>query len=358
MSGESVKHNNNINTLRFLGALFVLWGHTFALCYGPGGGKGFITELIRPFTGYRAGLPGVGIGLFFVLSGYLVCKSYLNREKLLVYLEARILRIYPALWVNLLLVALLLGPIVTTLDLQAYFSHAQTWEYLRHNMWLYPDIFHRLPGVFDDNPRPGVNGSLWTLPIEVRMYVFVAVLGVCGVLARRIALNLVALSLVVFYLAAPEHFFLLEKLRHERFALYFLLGALFYINRQSIPLNLTGLIVLTLALVSLYLPDSRPAFFNPFYALWFAYLTLYIALHPRLKLPDLGRHGDFSYGLYLYAYPVTQIFILVLGPENPWLILPLVFVSTLLLAAASWFAIEKPALALKGRLMQRSARVA
>ncbi|MEM8561707.1 MAG: acyltransferase [Pseudomonadota bacterium] len=355
MPSTPLQHDNNINTLRFLGALFVLWGHTFALCYGPGGGKGFITTLIRPFTGYSAGLPGVGIGLFFVLSGYLVCKSYLNRNNLFVYIEARILRIYPALWVNLLLAVLVLGPLVTSLDLHEYFTHPRTWKYLTHNMWLYPDIFHRLPGVFADNPRLGVNGSLWTLPIEVRMYIIVAVLGLCGMLAQRLVFNIVAFGIVVFYLVAPDHFFLLEKLGHERFGLYFLLGALFYINRQSIPLNSAGLIVLSLVLGCLYVPDTRPSFFNPVYALWFAYLTLYVAFHPKLKLPDLGKYGDFSYGLYLYAFPITQVFILILGPEHPWLILPLVFFATLAMAVCSWYLIEKPALALKGKLLRRKA---
>jgi peptidoglycan/LPS O-acetylase OafA/YrhL len=345
--------------LRFLGAFFVLWGHTFLLCYGPGDGEGYLSELLEPFTAYRAGLPGIGVALFFVLSGYLVSRSYLNRQSLLVYLEARILRIFPALWVNLLLLTLVLGPAVTSLDLQDYFSHRHTWAYLLHNAPLFPDVIHRLPGVFLDNPRTGgINGSLWTLPVEVRMYLIVAVLGFCGVLAKRPVFNLIAAAIVIFYVVAPEHFFLLHKTRHERLGLYFLLGAVFYINAKTIPLNLTGLLLLSAALGAMYCAAAHPPGFNVVYAIWFSYLILYLSFHPRLKLPDLGKHGDFSYGLYLYAFPVTQTCILLLGADNPWLILALGFIITMLLAAFSWFAVEKPSLALKGRLVTRRGKAA
>ncbi|MDH5171504.1 MAG: acyltransferase [Gammaproteobacteria bacterium] len=354
MHGEAHLHQNNINTLRFLGAFFVLWGHTFALCYGPGGGPGPVSAWLRPVTAYHADLPGVGVAMFFVLSGYLVCKSYQNRQSLLVYAEARILRIYPAVWVNLLLLTLVLGPVLTTLDLTDYFSRKDTWAYLLHNARLFPDVAHRLPGVFTDNPQAGgVNGSLWTLPVEVRMYLVVAVLGVTRVLGHRHIFNLVAAAIVIFYAVAPEHFFLLHHPRQERLGLYFLLGAILYVNARQIPVNFAGLAVLSAALVAIYYAGVRQTPYNLAYATWFSYLVLYISFHPRLKLPDLGRHGDFSYGLYLYAFPVTQTLIFWLGPGNPWLILALGFVITLALAMCSWFAVEKPALALKGRLVGR-----
>ena len=258
-------HKNNINTLRFLGAFFVLFGHTFALCYGPRAGEDPISELIKGATAYSAGLPGVGVAMFFVLSGYLVTRSYENRHNLLLYVEARVLRIFPALWVTLLLTMLVLGPLVSTLESSAYFTHQGTWKYFWYNAKLFPDVSYRLPGVFLENPRAGgVNGSLWTLPVEVRMYAIVALLGVVGALRKRMVFNIVALLIAAWYFLLPEHFLLLHKLGHARLGLYFLLGALFYMNRDKLVLHWIGLVVLS---IGLFLSFKNPLY-NLVYAIW------------------------------------------------------------------------------------------
>lgn len=339
--------DNNINTMRFLGAFMVLWGHTFELCFGPGGGHGPFSDSLRSVAAYNAGLPGIGVAMFFILSGYLVTKSYLHRNNVLTYVESRVLRIFPALWVALLFTVLIIGPLVTKLDLQAYFSGRGTWNYLLYNARLFPDVMYRLPGVFMENPRAGgVNGSLWTLPVELRMYAIVAVLGLMGVLRERALFNIVAVILVMFFIVAPDSFFLLHKPQHERLGLYFLLGAAFYVNADLIRLRFAGVAGLGLLV---YLNFQNTAY-NLVFSLWFSYLTLYLAFHPRLRLPDLSKYGDFSYGLYLYAFPLTQLAIFWWGPENPWFIMSVTFAGAMIMAIASWFLIERPAMRLKGLL--------
>lgn len=340
-------HNNNINTLRFLGAFFVLFGHSFELCHGPGGGG--VDPISRSFMGltaYYAKLPGIGVALFFVLSGYLVTRSFDNRPSVRAYVEARILRIYPALWVTLLLTVFVLGPLVTTLELSAYFGHKGTWNYLLRNAILFPDVVYKLPGVFEQNPwAGGVNGSLWTLPVEVRMYVIVALLGVLGLLQKRDTFNLAALMIVAWYFLSPEHFVLLHDVKHVRLGIYFLFGAFLYVNRERIVYHWA---VVALSIVLLYL-NHRNAAYNALFAACFAYFILYISFHRRIRFPDLGKHGDFSYGLYLYAYPMTQVNVLLFGPDNPWFIALMAFLMSMALAVASWFLVEKPCLRLKGR---------
>lgn len=338
----------NINTLRFLGALFVLFGHTFVLCYGPGGGEDPISEWLKGVTGYHAKLPGIGVAIFFVLSGYLVTRSFESRDNLALFIEARVLRIFPALWVTLTITALVLGPLVSTMEPSEYLSHPATWKYVVYNAKLFPDVMYRLPGVFLDNPRMGgVNGSLWTLPVELRMYAFVAIMGIMGLLHRIVLFNIVALLIVVWFVMAPEYFVLLHKLNHERLGVYFLLGAFFYLNRDQITYHWTGLAALSILLII----NFKGAFYNLIYAVWFSYLVLYISFHRSIQLPDLGKYGDFSYGLYLWAYPVTQLSILLLGSNSPWPILLITFFTTMVLAIASWFLVEKPAMRLKGRLV-------
>ena len=283
--------------------------------------------------------------MFFVLSGYLVTRSFENRHNLVAFVEARVLRIYPALWVTLILTVFLLGPMVTSLGTAEYFSNPGTWNYLTHNAKLFPNIVFQLPGVFEENPwKGGVNGSLWTLPIEVRMYVIVAFLGVVGFLRSREIFNLVALLIVAWYLFLPEKFYLLHNLKNERLGIYFLLGALFYMNRERIRYHWIGLLALG---IPMYFSYGGP-FYNAAFGVWFAYLILYISFHRTISFPDLGKHGDFSYGLYLYAFPMTQLNILVFGAESPWLIVVLTFLLSMALAMASWFFIENPCLRLKG----------
>ncbi len=344
------KHDNNIDALRFFGAFLVLFGHAFELCYGKGGGFDPISAFIRPFTAYHERLPGLGVAMFFVLSGYLVTRSLQRRQNLLAYLEARVLRIYPALWVVLLLSVLVLGPLVSVFEVGDYFSRGGTWRYLTHNAWLYPDVAYKLPGVFVENPRTGVNGSLWTLPVEVRMYVIVALFGVLGLLRARWLFNVAALLVVGWYLLLPDSFVLLHQGHHERLGVYFLLGALFYINADRVTYHWLGvLLTASLAWVS-----WRTPYYNAAFSVALSYLVLFISFHPRLRLPDLAKHGDFSYGMYLYAFPLTQLVVLAIGPGNPWLVVAAVLPLTVLFAVGSWWLVEKPSLRLKGVLSSRA----
>jgi peptidoglycan/LPS O-acetylase OafA/YrhL len=176
------------------------------------------------------------------------------------------------------------------------------------------------------------------------MYVIVALLGVTGVLRKRIIFNIVTLLIVTWYVLASEHFPLLHELGHERMGLYFLLGALFYMNRDKVIFHWIGVVVLSI----LMLLNFKNSIYNLVYAFWFTYLVLYISFHRTIKLPDFGKHGDFSYGLYLYAFPMTQVNILLFGPDNPWFIVLTTFIATMVLAMCSWFLVEKPALQTKG----------
>lgn len=334
---------NNITLMRLVAALFVLFGHCYILSNGKGGTADPVSELIRPFTGFHMALPGLGVATFFALSGFLITGSYAVRGNFLRYLESRILRIYPALIVAVLF-CIVLGAFVSELPVFTYLSHPATIRFLWSNGSLF-EFWPFLPRVFVDNPWPnGTNGSLWTLPVEARMYGIVAILGVFGFVATRKRFNVAMLVLIAGYAVAADISSTLTGLVPLRLALFFLLGAVAYANARLIPMRFSLLSILGIAAAALY----QTAYYDYAFSVFLTYLVLMIAYHPRLKLPPIDRIGDMSYGVYLYAFPVTQLSVKYLGAEKPLLITLVVTVLTLALARLSWVFVERSALGMKG----------
>src|SRR5690606_36414492 len=165
---------NNFNLIRLVAAWLVIYGHAWAITGTPG------TDLIGAVTRFKfAG--GVAVDVFFVVSGFLIAAS-LQRNDARGYLASRALRILPALVACVALSVFVLGPLLTTAP--GYWRDTLTWDYLWANGSLWASRFF-LPGVFGDHPNPAVNGSLWTLPVEARLYLALLAAGLCGVLTPR-----------------------------------------------------------------------------------------------------------------------------------------------------------------------------
>src|SRR5690606_32522939 len=168
MSASPDPRENNFDFLRFLAASAVVFGHSFWLS-----GRG-ATEPLRLLTG-SYDTADIAVHVFFVMSGFLIAASWLNSRNPIEFFGKRALRIFPALCIAILLTVLVVGPLATRWPLDEYWSDGQTLRYLSNIALL--TQFH-LPGVFADNPFPHtVNGSVWTLPYEVMMYVSVLLLG-------------------------------------------------------------------------------------------------------------------------------------------------------------------------------------
>jgi len=339
--------SNNIGTLRLIGALVVLFGHCWPLtsdktALDP------LSQLLVSNGIWPRPIHELGVCLFFTLSGLLITQSFDRRQSTLRYLEARLLRIFPALIVVVAVTVFVLGPIYTTLSLGDYFGHADTWKYLRNTATL-QHIEYRLPAVFDALPNDSVNGSLWTLKTEFKFYLWVMAFGLLALPRKPLPFNLLAVTLIVLYVGefAPSGFYkMLTSLNTAFLGGYFLLGALAYVNRARIILS--PYVLLALIVVSALLHGS--AAYALAFSVMFGYLTLLIAYHPQIRLPVADRYGDFSYGIYLYAFPVQQILVTHLHAVSAWQLLIPSLVLTSIAAACSWFLIEKPSMALKGKL--------
>ncbi len=323
--------DNNFNLLRFLAASAVIFSHSYAIAI----------QKDPFFSILGANIGHVAVDAFFVISGFLIARSFDRRRSLSQYMKARFLRIFPALWVMLLLTVFIVGPLFTTLSFQQYFSRSETWSYLVFNGLLI-DVRHSLPGVFESSNYAGrVNASLWTLPIEFRMYLMVPLLGLLGFLGSWRRFLIALLLLLTAWILVPDLLvFLWGEGSVERLALFFSAGTLVYLLRSRIPLH--GLLLLMFAIMAWF---SRGTSYHPWvlgaattYAVfWFGYV-------PGGWLRHFNRIGDYSYGLYIFAFPIQQMF----STHNPsWDGLTLFgasFPAILTIAMASWHWIEAPAL--------------
>ncbi|RUP29003.1 MAG: acyltransferase [Curvibacter sp.] len=321
---------NNFDFLRLLAASLVFLSHERSI-------SGQLDPAIFPNLTFGK----LGVCIFFAISGYLVTESWNRDPHPIRFLMKRILRIWPGLIAATVLVTLVIGPWVTTLSLKAYFSDPLLltyWQVLRLK------ISFALPGVFENNPYPSsVNGSLWTIPIEVQCYLILLVLGLCRI--TRVSALFIVLNILVGRLS-----FNLEIVTQDNFnlidlGLYFAYGICLSTGQRYWTQAPMACLAVCLAISSLcYHLGLYPL------AIWMTlpYLVILIGTRSSPWIREVGRYGDFSYGVYIYAFPIQQTVAhflhdsLSYGAMFAW-----TYGLTLLAAGLSWYGIERPALRLK-----------
>ena len=175
--------NNNFTLIRITFAWFVLYGHGFLIQETPG-----IVDPTRFLFQGSTWIGDIAVDGFFAISGYLVTASLVNRG-LINYIISRILRILPALMVMVCFTVFIIGPLFTETQLSTYFSSRKTFAYLT-NALAYFDMKFTLPGLFESNHRVQVNGSIWTLTLEVKCYVLLAITGLLSFLKNKAIANI------------------------------------------------------------------------------------------------------------------------------------------------------------------------
>ena len=349
--------SNAFGFLRLTLAVLVIFSH----CYHLGG---FGMDRLAVFTDGRYAIGSLSVAMFFVLSGFLICRSASGSLSVSRFLWHRFLRILPAYWVCLVVCGCLFAPLMGLVEfgtLTHVFSTPRnsSQSFIMSNAGLFHlngvslggILFIRpnsIAGLLSHNPVPGVlNGSLWSLPFEISCYLAVAALAAIGVLrhARSVVLGLfVALwGLYAFDCLDPDGFWkcfpypgmkLLVML-----CLFFSAGCLCFLYREKIP-HSTAIFVISLAVLGGSLPLKIFGLIAPV-AMTYAFLWLAFAL----PFGRFDRKGDFSYGTYIYAFPVQQGMALLGLQEKGF---ALYFISSLLLtsffAFLSYRLIEAPCL--------------
>lgn len=326
--------------IRMIGALLVIYGHSSPLA---GSGELFPPEWpLQPDEGVLMG--------FFAMSGFQIAESWIRDPHPVRFAAKRVLRLWPPMLTVTLGLALVVGPLVTTLPVGEYFAARDTWGYIVNNAGLLA-LQHELPGVFTGNPWPGaVNGSLWTLPMELLAYGGLYVLLLAGAAKQRWRwLAVVALAALVVWdryleqepgaesagsmLSVP-----VESL--VAFLVAFAFGVV--LNLYRIPLSMTAAVAGLAVLVAM--PNSISASFLMVFAASYAVVVAGHFWPARLTVPGLFVNG--SYGVYVWGFPVQQLLAMA-GVANQYLMLLCAAPIAYVLGTLSWVFVEEPTMRLR-----------
>jgi peptidoglycan/LPS O-acetylase OafA/YrhL len=334
---------NNFNLIRIAMALLVVWSHSFALYFG--------SEASEPVSRLMGGVFNAGnlaVYVFFIVSGFLITQSFDRSRSRWSYLKKRVARIYPGYMVATCVCAFLILPwYAHTVYTAGSAAKTLGWNLLLQNYFV--DA-----GPFTANPYQALNGSLWSIPYEFWCYLGVLFVGAAGLLSiRRRALVVAAFAIVIAVHVWAEatgrkpggHFvgliigwpYLWLKLLP-----CFMAGMLIYIYRKELPRSgwavVGGLALMIAAGHSPLSFQDRLAVDAILFPPVVGYTTCYLAFSRQLV--EGARYGDFSYGTYLYAFPIQQLLKATMALGFSAFVVVSMLMSVIA-GAASWHAVER-----------------
>lgn len=326
------RENNNFDLIRLMAALAVIFSHSFRLFNANG---------FNDPSAYKHDDAGsLAVYVFFFLSGFLITNSIARSESKLSFVIMRVARIYPAL-IICVFITVIIGAFLTTNTISNYFSNRLTWAYFFYNATLLHQIIYNLPGVFENNHYPNaVNGSLWTLPLEITCYILIFFIG-SAILSKN---NILRLILITIFIAAA-YYLKLDFFNAQ--VLFFSIGSLCYLFRKRIVIDWRiGLFTLILFFAfNTHLP----------YLLHICLIYNLLVLSGINWVRIIKLPGDFSYGVYIYSFLIQQALASNFPGLNPYNGMLLTIPLVLIWAGLSWFIIELPALKL-GRALTHKYR--
>lgn len=333
---------NNFDFLRFVFASTVAISHLIGLSE---------VEVFKPYWKYfnaRLAIDG-----FFVISGFLIAKSYESTPSIYTYFGKRIKRIVPAYFFVILICAIGFS-LISTLSIFDYFTDSQFWRYLAANLVFQNYLGPCLPEVFTSNTICAVNGALWTIKIEEAFYILVPIFYWVG-RSRKINIYLLSLIIYVFSVIYFHYFVSIDMYRIAKqlpgALAFFIVGITFYKNFNWVLKRKNYFIVPCLLLFILEQWVLETQILKP---LTFGFMVFYIAYSFKL-LNHFGKYGDFTYGIYIFHFPLIQlaVFYRLFDKYNPIIVALLVLLSILVFAILSWHFLELRFLSKSRRIRQK-----
>jgi len=333
-------HGNRLTPIRLILAAAVMAEHAIIVTQGPG--------YLPPLAVHGWSISFAAVNGFFILSGFLIAGSIERRRDIFAYISSRFLRIMPALVFLALVAVIVIGPVFTTASSEAYWSSAETWIF-PVQVLAFLDTSQGPYGLFQDLPWAGeFSAPLWTLRYEMLAYVGAAALfflplpwGRMSHLVILAATSAIYLAVSLWWGDAPA--FVVSS---ARLSAAFSLGMVAYSWRNLLPVSPWIAVV---ALPLWWASGSMP-WAETFLNLALMSLLFWLALAPLQGLPTWSKIPDWSYGVYIWHYPIMQLTIWINREAEPVLVAAIGFPASILLAAFSWTFVEKPALAQKSRL--------
>jgi peptidoglycan/LPS O-acetylase OafA/YrhL len=309
LSDISKGRNNNLDLIRLIAAIMVVFCHAFPISLGTA-----FTDPLSTVSHGQTSFGNLAVCIFFFYGGFLIMGSAERSRTARSFFKKRISRLFPSLIAVVLLCVFVLGPILTTSGLGVYFSSSAAYKYLL-NAVLIP--IHDLPGVFTTNIYgQTVNGPLWTLPIEFLCYVLCFLLFRMHITEEK----KMKYSLIAFL---PGYFLMsmiLVRIPVLKEALrpmgMFYVGMLYYVYRDKIKMNSWAALGAT-AVLCISIPFGILEYTVLF---CLPYVLAYTAFAVPKPKTFLDGKADISYQLYLTAWPIQQILCQCFGGSmNPWL---------------------------------------
>jgi peptidoglycan/LPS O-acetylase OafA/YrhL len=345
---QNIRSSNNFDFLRLVAAILVIITHSYTLIGSED------VDFLSKLTSNSIQFSHLGVATFFIISGYLITQSCTTSASWKSYFWKRILRLLPGLFSVLLVCLFILGPIFSILSIKDYFSREETAKFLLSGFIYFQN--YSLPGLFENNPVKSVNGSLWTLSYEFTLYICVFIANILGLLKKRKILLLMWLFFLGIRIFLGNRFFwysysspFILGLNIQYFfewSFYFLSGMLFFLYRDKKKIDI-GIIIGLLFAYIIFAFWKQTEVLNILNYLLIPFLIMYFSFISS-PVSRISKYGDFSFGIYIYAFPVQQTLIYYLG--NNISVISLILLSILFtvpFAILSWHFIEKKALTLK-----------
>jgi peptidoglycan/LPS O-acetylase OafA/YrhL len=363
-------HKNNFDFLRLVLALTVIYTHSFVIYQGAE----HATEPLWNHSLRQLSFGTAALNFFFVISGFLVLQSYERSKGATEFLIKRVLRIYPGFLMVCILCALFFAPLGTGAKdnpFSGYFTFIKAIDWPKFwsaSLLLFP---LKLPPSFVHLPlAKSINGAIWTIWYEFIFYLLVMLFGMFGVYKKK--WMLISISFVFFLLNCIHYpvysnyninyviewkigalgFSQIERILNlEHFSMFFFAGACFYYYRDYIISTrfLTALAILVLVVTIRWIKVFELA-----QAVFGSYLLFWVAFYKKIRLHNFAKYGDYSYGTYLYGWPVQQLVMYYFGAGLT--LYGTMFLSLALVipfAMFSWYFVEKPFLNLKKASVRR-----